>query len=183
MFSGQQRSELDITIRSLSLILNRTDYEVAKANISKLNAHIVRDTNSPSVGDVTVMEGRIETMGIHDLTPTHGKLYSERFITSGLEFYMKRLVKEFIRSMYLPKGLVLKGFICDYRYSKPDRMLTRDYDIDLRLNMPSVMYTHTQRFTFDLQSYYRHFTRLQKIFNNIRSSSKVRSFNILYFFY
>ncbi|XP_065212498.1 intermembrane lipid transfer protein Vps13D isoform X2 [Planococcus citri] len=144
----QQRSELDITIRSLSLILNRTDYEVAKANVSKLNAHITRDTNSSAVGDVTVMEGKIETMSIHDLTPTHGKLYNERFITSELDFYMKR-------------------------YSKPDRLLTRDYDIDLKINMPSVTYTHTQRFTFDLQSYYRHFTRLQKIFNNIRSAAKV----------
>lgn len=87
---GQQRSELDITVRSLSLILNRTDYEVAKANVSKFNAHITRDTNSSAVGDVTVMEGNIETMSIHDLTPTHGKLYNERFITSGLDFYMKR---------------------------------------------------------------------------------------------
>lgn len=89
--TGFQRSELDISIKSLSLILNRVEYELAKANISMFNAHIVRDSNAPVIGDVTTMEGHIGTMSLHDMTPVHGKLYSERFITSGLDFYIKRL--------------------------------------------------------------------------------------------
>lgn len=92
---GIQRSELDIRVRSLSLLLNRTEYEVARANISKFDAHIIRDTNSEIIGDVTTMNGHLGSMSLFDMTPTHGDLYNERFITSGLDFYIKRFVFQF----------------------------------------------------------------------------------------
>ena len=87
---GIQRSELDISIKSLSLILNRVEYEMAKVNVSRFNAHIVRDSNAPAVGDFTTIEGHIGWMSLHDMTPIHGKLYNERFLTSGLDFSLKR---------------------------------------------------------------------------------------------
>jgi vacuolar protein sorting-associated protein 13D len=79
-------SELDIEIRSLTLVLNRPQYEVARANISHFSTQ-VRSRDSEQI-----IEGRLGKMSLLDLTP-HGLLYRERFISSGheaLNFYMVR---------------------------------------------------------------------------------------------
>jgi len=79
-------SELDIEIRSLTLVLNRPKYEVARANISHFATQV------RSHGDDQIIEGRLGSMSLLDLTP-QGLLYRERFISSGheaLNFYMVR---------------------------------------------------------------------------------------------
>jgi len=79
-------SELDIEVRSLTLVLNRPQYEVARANIS----HFM--TQVRSYNHEQVIEGRLGSMSLLDLTP-HGLLYKERFVSSGYEalnFYMFR---------------------------------------------------------------------------------------------
>jgi vacuolar protein sorting-associated protein 13D len=79
-------SELDIEIRSLTLVLNRPKYEVARANISHFSTQV------RSHGDNQIIEGRLGSMSLLDLTP-QGLLYRERFISSGqeaLNFYMDR---------------------------------------------------------------------------------------------
>lgn len=69
-------SKLDLEVRSLTLVLIRPEYEVAKANISNLS---IRTKNS---GFQFSWEGRLGSMSLADLSP-HGKLYRERFLTSG----------------------------------------------------------------------------------------------------
>lgn len=69
-------SKLDLEVRSLTLILIRPEYEVAKANISHLT---IRTMTS---GSQFSWEGKLGSMSLADLTP-HGKLYRERFLSSG----------------------------------------------------------------------------------------------------
>lgn len=74
--STNVNSKLDLEVRSLTLVLIRPEYEVAKANISHLS---IKTRNS---GPRFIWEGRLGSMSLADLTP-HGKLYRERFLTSG----------------------------------------------------------------------------------------------------
>lgn len=88
LFAGANsfNSELDIEIRSLTLVLNRPQYEVARANISHFSTQVRSHDNEQ------ITEGRLGSMSLLDLTP-HGQLYRERFISSGheaLNFYMLR---------------------------------------------------------------------------------------------
>jgi vacuolar protein sorting-associated protein 13D len=79
-------SVLDIEIRSLTLVLNRPQYEVARANISHFSTQV------RSHSDDQIIEGRLGSMSLLDLTP-QGLLYTERFVSSGheaLNFYMVR---------------------------------------------------------------------------------------------
>ena len=69
-------SKLDLEVRSLTLVLVRPEYEVAKANISHLSIKTKRS------GMLFSLEGRLGSMFLADLSP-HGKLYRERFLSSG----------------------------------------------------------------------------------------------------
>ena len=79
-------SELDIEVRSLTLVLNRPQYEVARANISHLSTQVFSHSHEQTI------KGRLGSMSLLDLTP-HGSLYRERFLSSGheaLNFFMLR---------------------------------------------------------------------------------------------
>lgn len=69
-------SKLDLEVRSLTLVLVRPEYEVAKANISHLTIKTKRS------GAQFCLEGRLGSMFLADLSP-HGKLYRERFLSAG----------------------------------------------------------------------------------------------------
>lgn len=79
-------TELKISVRSLTLVLIRSDYELAKANVS--NAHFVVSSHS----EMNMVEGRLGSVSLYDLT-SHGIIYREKFVTSGNEalsfFYVK----------------------------------------------------------------------------------------------
>ncbi|XP_078044296.1 vacuolar protein sorting 13D isoform X1 [Augochlora pura] len=70
------RSETDIEVRSLTLVLIQTEREIAKANVSNANMHIVK------VNGKTMVLGSLGSMSLLDLTP-HGRFYRERFLSSG----------------------------------------------------------------------------------------------------
>ncbi|XP_034948002.1 vacuolar protein sorting-associated protein 13D isoform X2 [Chelonus insularis] len=70
------RSETDIEVRSLTMILTRTDREIAKANISNASMRIIKALNK------TKVSGSLGSMSLLDLTP-HGRFYRERFLSSG----------------------------------------------------------------------------------------------------
>jgi vacuolar protein sorting-associated protein 13D len=79
-------SELDIEIRSLTLVLNRPKYEVARANISHFSTQV------KSRGNEQIIQGCLGSISLLDLTP-HGLLYRERFISTGQEpliFFLDR---------------------------------------------------------------------------------------------
>lgn len=79
-------SEFEISVRSLSLILNRKDYEVARASMSQLNAHITTIGGS----GITDTEASVGSLSLSDLTPVHSQLYREKFVTAGLNLVMKK---------------------------------------------------------------------------------------------
>lgn len=141
-------SEFEISVRSLSLVLNRKDYEVARANMSQLNAHITTIGGS----GVTDTEASVGSFSLSDLTPLHSQLYREKFITAGLNLVMTK-------------------------YNSVDFNRSREVDVCLKMEMTSVLYVHTQRFVAELQAFFRHFSQLQKLLGSIRSARKMSDFD------
>ncbi|XP_069467009.1 intermembrane lipid transfer protein VPS13D [Ambystoma mexicanum] len=134
-------SKLDVKVHSLSLILNKTTNELAKASVSKLVAH--REITD---GDLA-LQGSIGSLSLSDLT-VHGEFYRERFTTSGEE------------------ALIFQIF----KYGPPDPKLEREYDIHVVLRMASVQYVHTQRFQTEVVAFIQHFTQLQDVLGRQRAA-------------
>ncbi|XP_030661823.1 vacuolar protein sorting-associated protein 13D isoform X1 [Nomascus leucogenys] len=144
MESGLQdpvNTKLDLKVHSLSLVLNKTTSELAKASVSKLVAHL-----EMIEGDLT-LQGSIGSLSLSDLT-SHGEFYRERFTTSGEE------------------ALIFQTF----KYGRPDPLLRREHDIRVSLRMASVQYVHTQRFQADVVAFIQHFTQLQDVLGRQRAA-------------
>uniref|UniRef100_A0A8C3CX35 Vacuolar protein sorting 13 homolog D n=1 Tax=Cairina moschata TaxID=8855 RepID=A0A8C3CX35_CAIMO len=134
-------TKLDLKVHSLSLVLNKTTSELAKASVSKLAAHLeIID------GDLA-LQGSIGSLSLSDLT-THGEFYRERFTTSGEEALIFQI----------------------YKYGRPDPLLQRECDIRVTLRMASVQYVHTQRFQAEVVSFIQHFTQLQDVLGRQRAA-------------
>ncbi|XP_024892812.1 vacuolar protein sorting-associated protein 13D isoform X2 [Temnothorax curvispinosus] len=71
------RSETEIEVRSLTLVLTQLEREIAKANVSNASMHILK-----TVDGKTKVSGSLGSMSLLDLTP-HGRFYRERFLSSG----------------------------------------------------------------------------------------------------
>ncbi|KAG8505608.1 Vacuolar protein sorting-associated protein 13D [Galemys pyrenaicus] len=132
---------LGLKVHSLSLVLNKTTSELAKANVSKLMAHL-----EMIEGDLA-LQGSIGSLSLSDLT-AHGELYRERFTTSGEE------------------ALIFQTF----KYGRPDPLLRREHDIRVSLQMASVQYVHTQRFQAEVVAFIQHFTQLQDVLGRQRAA-------------
>ena len=75
-------TEVKVSIQSLSLVLNKPEYELAKASVSGVTASVRTCDGNVSVS------GQLVSLSIQDSSP-YGDLYRERFVTSGsqaLEF-------------------------------------------------------------------------------------------------
>lgn len=141
----KDNSELEVSVRSLTLVFIRADYELAKANVS--NAFfLVTKTN----GAKTVT-GRLGSVSLYDLT-VHGALYRERFLTSGNE------ALNFTYSRDEPKRAV--------------EQTTLNSEAMLKIKMSSVRYVHTKRFIAEIQTFYNEFQSLQTptLIRKIKSS-------------
>ena len=69
-------TEMKLSIASLSLVLNKQQYELARAQVSNVASDIVsRDGN-------VAVSGQLGSMLLQDTSP-HGSLYRERFVTTG----------------------------------------------------------------------------------------------------
>ncbi|XP_027253957.1 vacuolar protein sorting-associated protein 13D isoform X7 [Cricetulus griseus] len=134
-------SKLDLKVHSLSLVLSKATSELAKANVSKLVAHV-----EMIEGDLA-LQGSIGSLSLSDLTP-HGDFYRERFTTSGEE------------------ALIFQTF----KYGQPDPLLQREHDIRVSLQMASVQYVHTQRFQAEVVAFIQHFTQLQDVLGRQRAA-------------
>ncbi|XP_031235268.1 vacuolar protein sorting-associated protein 13D isoform X5 [Mastomys coucha] len=134
-------SKLDLKVHSLSLVLSKATSELAKANVSKLMAHM-----EMIEGDLA-LQGSIGSLSLSDLTP-HGDFYRERFTTSGEE------------------ALIFQTF----KYGQPDPLLQREHDIRVSLQMASVQYVHTQRFQAEVVAFIQHFTQLQDVLGRQRAA-------------
>ncbi|XP_061458181.1 intermembrane lipid transfer protein VPS13D isoform X3 [Rhineura floridana] len=134
-------TKLDLKVHSLSLVLNKTTNELAKANVSKLAAHV-----EMIEGDLA-LQGSLGSLSLSDLT-SHGEFYRERFTTSGEEALIFQV----------------------YKYGRPDPLLQRDCDVRVSLQMASVQYVHTQRFQAEVVSFIQHFTQLQDVLGRQRAA-------------
>lgn len=84
--SSDVNTEHKIFVRSLSVVLNRAEYEVARAVLSQLNARVVTQAGT----DWTDMDASVGSVTLVDLTPIHGQLYREKCVTAGLNLVMKK---------------------------------------------------------------------------------------------
>ncbi|XP_036316795.1 vacuolar protein sorting-associated protein 13D isoform X8 [Pipistrellus kuhlii] len=134
-------TRLDLKVHSLSLVLNKTTSELAKANVSKLMAHL-----EMIEGDLA-LQGSIGSLSLSDLT-AHGEFYRERFTTRGEE------------------ALIFQTF----KYGRPDPLLRREHDVRVSLQMASVQYVHTQRFQAEVVAFIQHFTQLQDVLGRQRAA-------------
>ncbi|KAJ7401442.1 hypothetical protein BTVI_95875 [Pitangus sulphuratus] len=134
-------TKLDLKVHSLSLVLNKTTSELAKASVAKLAAHL-----EVIEGDLA-LQGSIGSLSLSDLT-AHGEFYRERFTTSGEE------------------ALIFQIF----KYGRPDPLLQRECDVRVTLRMASVQYVHTQRFQAEVVSFIQHFTQLQDVLGRQRAA-------------
>jgi len=68
--------EMKLLIASLSLVLNKQEHELARAQVSNIASDIVaRDGN-------LAVTGQLGSLLLQDTSP-HGSLYRERFVTTG----------------------------------------------------------------------------------------------------
>ncbi|OWF52509.1 Vacuolar protein sorting-associated protein 13D [Mizuhopecten yessoensis] len=135
-------SVINLKVKSLSLMFNKPEYELARANICEWSSHILlRDGNFS-------MSGQLGNISLRDCSP-HGTLYRERFITVGKQ----ALVFDF------------------FKYGLPDPNLERAEDITLKLCMASVRYTHTNHFQMEFVAFIQNFLQLQDMFGQMRAAS------------
>ncbi|XP_030843346.1 vacuolar protein sorting-associated protein 13D-like [Strongylocentrotus purpuratus] len=138
--------EMQVHLASLSLILNKPDYELAKASVSEVNAHM---TNME--GNLEV-KGHMGSMSVLDLTP-HGRLYRERFTTKGEEALSFHI----------------------FKYGKPrkdsQKKSQREFDMRVKLRMSTVRYVHTNRFQSEVVAFAQHFNQLQEVLGTMRAAA------------
>lgn len=143
---GGGNSELNISVRSLTVVLVKPAYEIARANVS--NARFIVSKR----GVTKMVEGSLGSMSLLDLS-RHGNTYRERFVTSGTEA---------LNFVYRRDQLKGNG-------------RTLQKDARLKIQMSSVRYVHTKRFVMDIQIFFRDFLQLQTmVLRRIKPSSDSR---------
>nr|XP_045619802.1 vacuolar protein sorting-associated protein 13D-like isoform X1 [Procambarus clarkii]XP_045619809.1 vacuolar protein sorting-associated protein 13D-like isoform X1 [Procambarus clarkii] len=140
--SEELNTIMEIQVHSLTLILNKTDSELARASISQI---LVRSVGSE--GNLT-LTGRLGSLSLIDCT-SHGHLYREKFITAGNEAMTFQI----------------------FRYGHEDPDMQRECDIRVKLKMSSVMYLHTQRFALEITQFVQEFNQLRYIVSRWRATS------------
>ena len=136
-------TDIDIKVKSLSLVLNRPEYEIASASAKSFASKIsLRDGNF-AIG------GRLGSFGIKDLTE-QGVLYRDRFVSKGGE------------------NILTFQF---FKYGSDDEKLKRPHDATLKLRMASIVYVHTHRFNSELLTFFNQFHQLQSVMNRVREAA------------
>ncbi|XP_039449054.1 intermembrane lipid transfer protein Vps13D isoform X2 [Culex pipiens pallens] len=125
-------SKLDISVRSLSLVLAKPSYEIAKANVSNAQFIVSKRSHAKQV------EGKLGSITLSDLTP-HGFIYREKFTTTGNEALSFVYTRDEMKS--------------NARNLQKDALL--------RIEMSSVRFVHTKRFIAEIQLFFKEFSQLQ----------------------
>ncbi len=135
--------EIEVKVRSLSIVLNNPDYEVASAAVKNYTSTISLREGNFAVG------GRLGSFSLKDHT-AHGALYKDRFLSRG----------ENVLTFHL------------FKYGgPPDEKLQRPYDAMLKIRMASIIYVHTHRFYSEIMSFFNQFHQLQSVMNRIREAA------------
>ena len=92
-------TEVKLSIASLSLVLNKLQYELARAQVTNIASDIVvRDGN-------VAITGQLGSVLLQDTSP-HGSLYKERFVTTGSQALVFDVFK-YVIQCHLVKIIVL----------------------------------------------------------------------------
>lgn len=127
-------SKLDISVRSLSLVLAKPTYEIANANVSNAQFTVSKRNLAKQV------EGKLGSITLSDLTP-YGFIYREKFMTTGNE------ALSFVYS----------------RDSAKSNARNLQKDARLKIEMSSVRFVHTKRFIAEIQLFFKEFSQLQTV--------------------
>ena len=142
-------TEIDVKVKSLSVILNRTDYEVASATARNYTSKIsLRDNNF-------AIWGSLGNFSLKDLT-SHGLLYKDRISS-------KRAKQAF--NFHL------------FKFGTPDEKLERPQDATLKIRMSSIIYVHTNRFYSELVTFFNQFHQLHSVTNRMREAAAGSTLN------
>ncbi|XP_062546775.1 intermembrane lipid transfer protein Vps13D [Armigeres subalbatus] len=125
-------SKLEISVRSLSLVLAKPSYEIAKANVSNAQFTVSKRNHRKQV------EGKLGSITLSDLTP-YGFMYREKFMTTG---------NEALSFVYT-------------RDSAKSNARNLQKDARLKIEMSSVRFVHTKRFIAEIQLFFKEFSQLQ----------------------
>lgn len=142
-------SEINLKVKSLTVVLNKPEYKLASANISNF-------TTGMSLRDYTYsIKGSLGSISLSDLSP-YGHMYPEKFITTGSEALHFHI----------------------FKYSRQIHDLQTDYDLSLKFQMCSVQYVHTQRFLSEVTAFFRHFNEMQELIRKIRLATSGAIVNV-----
>ena len=128
--------KIHVKVRSLSLVLNRSDYEVACAAVRGFTSTIRTIEGNFSI------EGCLGSFSLKDLTE-QGSLYRDRFLSRGANVLTFHL----------------------FKFGDEDPDLNRPYDAKLELRMASIIYVHTHRFYSEILCFFNQFHQLQSVMN------------------
>ena len=128
-------TEIDVKVKSLSVLLNKPDYELASATARNYTSKIsLRDNNF-------AIWGSLGNFSMKDLT-SHGLLYKDRISS-------KRSKQAF--NFHL------------FKFGSPDEKLERPQDATLKIRMSSIIYVHTNRFYSELMLFFNQFHQVNFI--------------------
>jgi len=126
-------TKIDLVVRRLSIVLIRPDGDsLAKANISGFSCSYLKKNSGITA------EGKLRSLSIIDLTK-YGKLFKERFITSGEEALRFNL----------------------FKYTEDDPNMKKDFDMSLDVKMALVQYVHSHRFYSEIIGFLKHLNYLR----------------------
>lgn len=135
-------SEIKFRVESFALILNKPEYELARATAGNLSMQVsLRDENIS-------VTGQLGSLSLLDQSP-NGTKYTQRFVSVGKQVMQFKI----------------------FKYGLPDFAMKREFDISLKLSMSSVRYVHTNRFQSELVAFCQHFLQLQDVLGRMRAAS------------
>ncbi|XP_036356919.1 vacuolar protein sorting-associated protein 13D isoform X3 [Octopus sinensis] len=135
-------SKFHMNIESLTLIMNKPEYELARATVSNLKANLsLHDGNTHVVG-------QLGSISVLDQSP-YGLNFREKFISVG------------------DQALTFDIF----KYAGDDPGMQRAYDLCVKLHMATVQYTYTDRFQSEVTAFCMHFLQLHDRMGRIRAAS------------
>ena len=142
-------SEIDVKVKSLSVLLNMPEYELASATAKNYTSKIsLRDGNF-------AIWGSLGNFSLKDLT-SHGLLYKDRISS--------RLAKQAFNFHF-------------FKFGAADPKLERPQDATLKIRMSSIIYVHTNRFYSELVSFFNQFHQLHSVTNRMREAAAGNSLN------
>ncbi|GAB1600262.1 intermembrane lipid transfer protein VPS13D [Argonauta hians] len=135
-------SKFHMNIESLTLIMNKPEYELARATVSNLKANL-----SLHEGNIHVV-GQLGSVCVLDQSP-YGVNFREKFISVG------------------DQALTFDIF----KYGGDDPEMQRAYDLCVDLHMATVQYTYTDRFQSEVSAFCMHFLQLHDTMGRFRAAS------------